>query len=187
MFLRVRTTCPACSGQGKVIRERCTGCSGSGRIRKVSKLSVKIPPGVDHGMQLRLGNEGEFGEPGGMPGDLYVTIYLKPHEFFQRDGLDVYCTVPVSYAKVCLGASITVPTVHGSAQLVIPTGTQSGKVFAMRGEGIPSPTRSNQRGNQHTQVVVEVPKKMTSEEKALVEKLSDLERGKKTGATKKGF
>ncbi len=186
MFLRMRTTCPACRGQGKIIRERCADCGGQGRVRTTSKLTVTVPPGVDHGMQLRLAGKGEYGDPGGPPGDLYVTIHLKEHEFFQRDGLDIYCTVPMSYPQACLGAEIAVPTVHGEASLSIPPATPSGKVFVLRGEGVPNPTRKNQRGNQHVQVVVEVPKKLSAEEKELISKLAESQ-DQKVGRNRKGF
>ena len=181
MFLRVRSPCPTCRGSGKIIRDPCGQCSGRGRIRKVSSLHVKIPPGVDTGIQLRDSGKGEPGEPGAPAGDLYVTLDVEPHEFFQRDGLEIYCTVPVSYSQACLGGTISVPTVHGKSDLTIPRGTSSGKVFLLRGEGVRWQAR---KGHQHVQVVVDVPRKLSAKEEELVRKLAEIQ---DVNVGKKGF
>jgi molecular chaperone DnaJ len=183
MFLRIRTTCPACRGRGKTIQNPCSGCSGRGRVRVTEKYTVTIPPGVDTGMHLRLSGKGEPGEPGAPAGDLYVSIQVEPHEFFKRDGLDVYCSVPVSYPQVCLGAEIKVPTVMGEASLKIPKGTPSGKVFTLRDEGIVS-VNGRGRGDQHVQVVVDVPKTLSAREEELIRELAGLQNEKVGG---KGF
>ncbi len=174
MFLRIRTTCPRCRGRGTIIQNPCMECGGRGRVRITESLTVTVPPGVDSGMQLRLSGKGELGEPGAPAGDLFVSIRVREHEFFKRDGLDIYCTVPVSYPKVCLGAELTVPTVHGEATLKIPRSTPSGKVFTLRGEGVDS-VNGRGRGDQHVQVVVEVPKSLSAREEELIRQLAEVQ------------
>lgn len=183
MFLRIRTVCPACRGQGKTVGDPCTDCGGRGRVRVSDKLVVTVPPGVDTGNQLRLTGKGDLGDPGAPPGDLYVTIGVGEHEFFKRDGLDVYCSVPVSYPQACLGATLKVPTVRGEESLEIPRGTASGKVFTLRGKGI-SGVNGRGQGNQHIQVVVDVPKKLSPREEELIRELAQLQDGK---VGEKGF
>jgi len=183
MFLRIRTTCPRCAGKGKVITEPCGSCGGRGRTRITEKLSVTIPPGVDTGMQLRLAGKGEAGDSGAPAGDLFVTVQVQAHEFFKRDGYDVYCTVPISYPQACLGTQLKVPTVYGEADLSVPRSTPSGKVFTLRGEGITS-VSGRGRGDQHIQVVVEVPKSLSPEEEELLRRLATHQDGKVAG---KGF
>ncbi len=177
MFLRIRTTCPDCRGRGSKVETPCEECRGVGKVRKVNKWTVSIPAGVDTGMQIRDRGKGETGEPGAPPGDLYVTIQVKPHEFFRRDGLDVYCQVPMSFPQACLGAEITVPTVDGEDTLRIPRGTPSGKVFTLNGKGINS-VNGRGKGDQHVQVIVEVPKSLNAEEEDLIRKLAQHQDGK---------
>ena len=184
MFLRIRTVCPACRGQGKTISDPCRDCSGRGRVRASEKLTVTIPGGVDTGNQLRLGGKGDFGDAGAPSGDLYVTIQVKEHELFKREGLNVFCQVPVSYPQACLGAEIKVPTVNGEEALEIPRATPSGKVFTLKGKGIAGVNGRGQ-GNQLVQVVVEVPKKLTPREEELIRELAELQTGKVGG--EKGF
>jgi len=174
MFLRIRTTCPTCSGKGKTIRTPCTTCRGSGRNRESVKLSVNVPPGVHSGQQLRLTGRGDEGDSGAPAGDLYVMLQVNEHEFFQREGDDIYCTIPISYPQACLGGKVPVPTVDGDEELEIGKGTPSGKVFTLRGKGAPRLGRDS-RGDQHVQVVVDVPKKLSSEQEDLVRKLANLQ------------
>jgi molecular chaperone DnaJ len=174
MFLRIRTTCPACAGAGKVVKDKCPACAGAGRTRIAEKIKVTIPAGVDDGLQIRLSGKGELGDPGGPPGDLYLTLRVKEHERFHRDGLNVLCTVPVSYPMACLGGSITVPTIDGEASVEIPAGTPSGKVFTLRQKGVPA-LNGRGRGDQLVQVVVAVPTSMTVEETELVRKLAEVQ------------
>jgi molecular chaperone DnaJ len=178
MFIRIRTTCPRCRGQGKMIQNPCTQCSGKGRVRQTNKLSVNVPAGVDTGLQLRLSGKGDEGDKGAPAGDLYVLLQVKEHEFFKRDGEDVLCQVSVAYPRACLGGEIKVPTIaeDGSeASLEIPAGTPSGKVFTLKGKGVSRLSGRRGNGDQHVQVVVRVPTKMSSEEEDLVRKLAELQ------------
>ncbi len=184
MFLRIRTTCPACRGRGTVVRDPCTDCRGKGRTRQVSKLTVNVPSGVSSNLQLRLSGKGDEGDPGAPPGDLYVLIAVQPHEFFERQDADIICQVPVSYPQACLGATITVPTVHGEEELQLPQGTQSGKVFTLHGKGAPRLGGRRGNGDQHVQVVVAVPEKMSQREEELVRQLAELQDSR---VVEKGF
>ena len=174
MFLRMRTTCPDCRGAGQVITEYCENCGGRGRIPHSEKLTVTVPAGVDTGMQLRLVGKGEPGVPGAPSGNLFVTIRVADHPLFRREGSDIFCTVPVSYAQACLGAEVQIPTVHGEEVLAVPAGTPSGKVFPLRGRGVP---HINRRGNgeHYVQVVVAVPKNLSAEEEILLRQLAELQ------------
>lgn len=183
-FMRVRSTCPKCRGRGKVIKDPCRKCSGAGRVRVPEKLSVTIPPGVSTGNQLRVSGKGDAGDAGGRPGDLYVLLEVREHELFRRDGDDVICTLPMSYPQACLGAEIKVPTVDGEETLTIPAGSPSGKVLTLRGKGSPRLGGKRGRGDQHVQLIVSVPEKMSSEEEALVRKLAELH---KTAVHEKGL
>lgn len=176
-FLRMRSPCPHCRGRGTVIRSPCRSCDGRGRVRTSEKLAVTVPAGVDTGNQLRLPGKGDIGEAGAPPGDLFVTLQVKPHEIFKREGLDVYCTLPISYAQACLGAEISVPTVFGDEKVDVPRATPSGKVFTLRGKGIRGVNGRGQ-GDHHIQVVVEVPKKLTPREEELIRELAQLQEAK---------
>ena len=132
-FFSIRTPCPTCRGTGQIIPEPCPACQGTGRIRKKRKVSLKIPPGVDTGSRLRLRGEGEAGERGGPPGDLFVIIHVKKHAFFEREGDDIYCTVPISFTTAALGGKIEVPTLDGKEVIHVKRGTQSGEVFRLKG------------------------------------------------------
>ncbi|MBN2799484.1 MAG: molecular chaperone DnaJ [Deltaproteobacteria bacterium] len=176
-FLRIRTACPSCRGEGKVIEpaDRCPACAGSGRVRKAERLKVTLPAGMDNGMQLRLAGKGEAGEPGAQPGDLYVTLRVQPHELFKRQGDDTFVELPVPYALMALGGDIQVPTVHGEETLAVPRGTPSGKVFRLSNKGAPRVNSPGRRGDHHVQLVVDVPKKLSAEEEELLRKLSDIQ------------
>jgi len=170
-FFQIRTACPRCSGSGKTIKDPCGSCSGSGRQRVSDKLKVTIPAGVDDGMQLRLGGKGDIGEKGAPNGDLYVTIRLREHSVFRRDGVHVLCTVPMSFPTACLGGKITIPTIDGDVPHEVEAGTPSGKIVVLRGKGIPS-VQGRGRGDQHVQLVVAVPKALGAREEELVRELA---------------
>lgn len=137
-FFTIARTCPQCGGAGQVIREVCPDCHGEGRVRQEKVLGLKIPAGVEDGMRLRVSGEGEAGQQGGPPGDLYVLISVREHEYFERRGSDLYCTIPISLVQATLGTEIKVPLLRGTEKLRIPEGTQTGSVFRIRGKGFPS-------------------------------------------------
>lgn len=174
-FFSIQQTCPKCHGTGKVIPEPCTTCSGAGRIKRNKTLEVKIPAGIDDGMRIRSSGNGEPGMNGGPPGDLYVEIHIKQHAVFQRDGDDLHCEMPISFAKAALGGDIEVPTLSGKVSFTVPEGTQSSKTFRLRGKGIKG-VRSGFAGDLFCHVVVETPVKLTERQKELLhefEKLTD--------------
>jgi len=178
-FFRVQTTCPACQGEGVVVRDKCPDCGGNGRELRTVKLEVKVPPGVDTGMRLCLRSEGEPGPQGGPRGDLYVDIHVKPHPFFQRDGLDLICTVPVTYTQAALGTTIDVPVLDGKQTLNIPAGSQPGETFTLKRMGMPDP-HGGRRGDLIVALQVEVPRKLSSEQEALLRQLAELEHSEVT-------
>jgi len=174
-FFSIQQTCPKCHGTGRFIADPCTSCHGAGRIKQHKTLSVKIPTGVDEGDRIRLSGEGEHGVNGGPPGDLYVQIHLKPHAVFQRDHDDLHCEMPVSFTAAALGGEIEIPTLDGIAKLKIPTETQTGKVFRLRGKGIKG-VRSAGRGDLMCHVVVETPVSLTDRQKDLLREFDDISR-----------
>lgn len=186
-FFTVSTPCNVCGGRGKVVAEPCTTCRGSGAIRVTKTVSVKIPPGVDDGMRLRLSGEGEPGVNGGPAGDLYVFIKVKPHKFFERRGQDVVCNVGVSFVQAALGDTIMIETLEGEKELEIPKGTQPGELLYMKGEGIPSLRNSEKRGNQIVRVEVRTPTGLTKKQEELLEEFASLEEAKFTTKLKKMF
>ena len=168
-FFSIQQTCPACKGAGTTIADPCNDCHGRGRVRKTRTLAVKVPAGVDDGDRIRLSGEGEAGRNGGPPGDLYVEIRVKPHKLFERDGSNLSCEVPVSIAVATLGGEVELPTLDGNVALKVPPGTQSGKVFRLRGKGVRT-VRDARLGDLFAQVAVETPINLTSEQKELLEK-----------------
>lgn len=166
-FFSVQQTCPTCHGSGKEITDPCTACDGVGRIRKNKTLQVKIPAGIDDGMRIRSGGNGEPGVNGGPPGDLYVEIRLKPHGIFQRDGDDLHCELTIPFTKAALGGELEVPTLTGRGEISIPEGTQTGKVFRLRGKGIRG-VRSSYPGDLYCHITVETPVRLTDEQKKLL-------------------
>jgi len=166
-FFSISTTCPHCHGYGQIITTPCPRCRGTGKQKTTKTLQVKIPPGVDTGSRLRLRGEGEEGEHGGPDGDLYVFIHVDEHEFFKRHDYDIYCKVPISFVQAALGATIEVPTLTGKEKLKIPRGTQSGKIFRLKGKGIPH-VRGFGRGDQIIETVVTVPTHLTRRQEELL-------------------
>lgn len=168
----VQQACPACKGVGTVISDPCPDCQGLGRMRKTKTLSVKVPAGVDDGDRIRLSGEGEAGRNGGPPGDLYVEIRVNPHKIFTRDGADLACEVPVSIARATLGGEVELPTLNGHVSLKVPAGTQSGKIFRLRGKGVAT-VRDPREGDLFAKVAVETPVNLTAEQKELLEQLDE--------------
>ncbi len=173
-FFTVERTCPTCAGRGQVISNPCGKCSGSGRTRKERALNVQIPKGVEDGNRIRLPGEGEAGLMGGPPGDLYIFIDIEPHSIFQREGPDLFCRIPVPMALSALGGPIEAPTIDGGrARVSIPSGTQSGKQFRLRGKGMPV-LRQNREGDLYIEVAVETPVNLTKRQKELLEEFQTI-------------
>ncbi len=166
-FFSIQQTCPSCRGQGTIISSPCGGCSGQGRVRKVRTLAVQVPPGVDTGDRIRLAGEGEAGRNGGPSGDLYVDIAVNRHPIFARDGQDLSCEVPISFADAVLGSSVEVPTLGGNVVLRIPPETQSGRVFRLRGKGV-RPVRGTGIGDLFCKVQVETPVNLNEDQRELL-------------------
>ena len=179
-FFSIQQTCPKCHGTGKIITDPCAPCGGAGRIKRNQTLAVKIPVGIDNGMRIRSSGNGEPGTNGGPSGDLYVEIHIKPHPVFQREGDDLHCEMPISFAKAALGGDIEVPTLSGKVSFTIPEGTQSGKTFRLKGKGIKG-VRSGYAGDLFCHVAVETPVKLTDKQK---EMLRDFERLTTEGGSK---
>jgi molecular chaperone DnaJ len=169
-FLTVARPCPNCRGTGKTIAKPCQTCRGAGRITRDRKLTVKIPAGIATGQRLRLHSEGEHGSAGGPPGDLYVVVHVQEHPFFHREGDDLYCEVPIGFPTLTLGGSIKVPTLNGREEVNIPGGTQPGARFKLRGKGMPN-VSGRGHGDLHVIAAVAVPKKLTKEQRILLEEL----------------
>lgn len=171
-LFRISRPCEACSGEGWVIRDPCPSCRGSGRTEGQKTIKVGIPRGAEDGLRLRVPGEGEAGIAGGPAGDLYVVISIRPHPLFARDGSELLCEVPISFAQAALGAEIDVPTLEGKRKLRVPEGTQSGKIFRLRGMGLPT-LRSSGRGDQLVRIFVEVPTKLTGRQRELLEQFAE--------------
>jgi molecular chaperone DnaJ len=174
-FFTLERTCPTCHGRGQVIDDPCKVCGGGGRVTRERTLSVNIPTGVEDGTRIRLAGEGEAGVRGGPPGDLYIFLEVVPHEFFQRDGADLHCRVPVSMSIAALGGEFDVPAIDGSkVRVKVPAGTQTGRRFRLAGKGMPV-LRAKQTGDMYVQVAVETPQNLTKRQRELLtefEKLS---------------
>ena len=173
-FFTVRTTCRSCRGNGQTITSPCSGCRGTGQIHMRKKVSVKIPGGVDTGSRLRLTGEGEAGTNGGSSGDLYVFVHVESHDFFERNGDNIICRIPITFVQAVIGDEIKIPTLNGKKTLVIPKGTQPGAVFRFTGIGIPS-LRDRTRGDQIIQVDVKIPAHITKKQESLLKEFSKLE------------
>lgn len=171
-FFAVQQTCPTCQGRGQIISDPCRACHGQGRVEKTKTLSVKIPAGVDSGDRIRLAGEGEAGQFGAPAGDLYVQMHVKEHAIFTRDGNNLYCEVPIGFTQAALGGDIEVPTLDGKARLKVPSETQSGKMFRMRGKGVKS-VRSGSVGDLICKVIIETPVNLTEHQKSILRQLED--------------
>lgn len=171
-FFQLQQPCPKCRGSGTTIKSPCDSCLGQGRVRRSKRLAVKIPAGVDTGDRIRLSGEGESGRNGGPPGDLYVEVHVREHEIFDRDGADLLCKVPITFATAVLGGGVEVPTLDGHVSLKIPAETQSGTQFRLRDKGV-KPVRGGSRGDLFCTVVVETPVKLSGEQRELLRKFEE--------------
>jgi molecular chaperone DnaJ len=170
-FFTVARTCPQCRGTGRIITKPCQSCHGAGRVTRDRKITVKIPAGIATGQQLRLQGEGEGGSAGGPPGNLYVVVHVQEHEFFRRDGLNLFCEIPVNFTTLALGGEIHVPTLNGSENVKVPEGTQTGTTLRLRGKGMPD-ISGRGHGDLFATVQVQTPKKLTKEQRHLLERLA---------------
>jgi len=175
----IQQTCPRCRGRGTVIADPCVSCHGNGKMEETKTLSVKVPPGVDTGDRIRLAGEGEGGEVGGSPGDLYVQIRVKPHPIFTREDNNLFCEVPISFVTAALGGERQVPTLDGKVTLRIPAETQTGKVFRLRGKGV-KPVRGGGAGDLLCKATIETPVKLTRDQKEILEQFETSLEGKRT-------
>ncbi len=177
--------CQNCHGTGRVIKNPCKTCGGSGRVRKSRTIRVRVPAGIDEGQIISLRGEGHAGVNGGPNGDMYVTVTLRPHKLFKRNGQDVLLEMPISFVQATLGATLTVPTIDGKVQYDLPEGTQTGTVFRLKGSGIPNPSGRG-RGDQYVKVNIEIPKNLTSEQKDILRRFEEAV-GDSHYQEKKGF
>lgn len=171
-FVNVKT-CDACRGEGKIIKEACPACNGKGKNRKSIKIKLNIPAGIDDGQTISLRGEGDPGTKGGPAGDLFVTVNVRPHALFKRQGNDVVCEVPITFVQAALGADLEVPTLDGKVKYSMPEGTQTGTIFRLKGKGIPY-LRGNGRGDQYIKVEIDVPKKLNEKQKAALRQFAEI-------------
>ena len=185
-FFAIERTCPTCQGRGQIIENPCDRCNGSGRVTRERTLSVNVPAGVEDGTRIRLSGEGEAGQRGGAQGDLYIFLSIKPHPFFQRDGADLYCRVPISMVQATLGGEFNVHTLGGGeAKVKVPEGAQSGRQFKLKGKGMPV-LRSRDFGDLYVQANVETPQNLTRRQRELLMEF-DKESSHKTPPESEGF
>lgn len=171
-FFTISTTCSQCHGDGKFIPHPCKECRGAGKVRKNNKIQIKIPPGVDMGSKLRIRGEGEPGERGGPSGDLFIFIYVEPHDFFLREGDEIVCQIPISFSQAALGTEMEIPTLNGKKKISIPRGTESGEIFRIKGEGFPK-LKGYGRGDQLVQVIVKTPKNLTKRQEEILREFEE--------------
>lgn len=175
-FFSIASTCPNCSGEGFILENPCDDCGGSGIQKKKQRIKVTIPAGIESGKRINIPNQGDAGPNGGPAGDLYVFIRVKPHEFFERHGDDVYCVVPISMTQAALGGEIKVPTLDGElVKLKIPSGTQNGRILRVRNQGIPNLHNPSRRGDMHVKIHVEIPAHLSGKAKNLLRELSEIQ------------
>ncbi len=179
-FFTISTTCGKCHGEGKVIQHPCKDCRGLGRVRKTKRISLKIPPGVDTGSKLRIRGEGEEGERGGPSGDLFVFLYVEPHDFFSREGDDIVCQIPINFPQAALGTVIEIPTLNGKKDLTIPKGMESGEILKIKGEGFPK-LRGYGRGDLLVQIIVKTPKNLTKRQEEILREFEGLSKKREGG------
>ena len=171
-FFTLQQTCPECRGAGQTIKDACVDCSGSGRVQKEMTISIKIPPGVDQDDRIRLSSKGEAGMKGGPPGDLYVDVNIRSHPIFKREGSNLFCEVPISFTKAALGGTVEVPTIDGAVNLTIPTETQSGEVFRLRGKGVQS-YRDRVLGDLFCNIQIETPVNLNTDQKNILKSFEE--------------
>ena len=188
-FFQVSTTCPTCHGGGQIISDPCNSCSGGGKVRVERQINVRIPPGVDTGSQLRLTGEGQPGEHGGPPGDLFVVIHIRDHEFFLREEEDLICEIPISFVQAALGDVLTIPVLGDKKthEMELPSGTQPGEVLKIAGKGMPSLRDASRNGNLYIKIIVKVPKKLNPEQKELLMAFAQSEGMSLSGKKKKNL
>lgn len=175
-FFSIASTCPTCAGEGFIIENPCRACRGTGLEQKRQKIKVTIPAGIDNGKRISIPGQGDVGPNGGPSGDLYVYIHVKPHEFFQRDGTDAYCVVPISFTQAALGAEILVENLEGNRTKVkIPAGTQNGTMLKVRGEGVPLLQSPNRRGDLYIKILVQIPQKLSSRARDLLREFAEIQ------------
>lgn len=184
-FFTMVRSCTDCEGKGTVIKDPCKDCDGTGRIEDESEIEVTIPAGADEGMRLRVRGKGELPK-GGVPGDLFLLLQVKEHPIFEREGDDVICEIPISFPQATLGTQLEVPTLHGLISMKIPSGTQSGTIFRLRGKGVPRLNRHG-TGDQLVRIVVEVPTKICAEQRKLLEQFEELSESLDCSPARKGF
>ena len=172
-FLSVQQTCPYCSGTGEIISDPCTKCGGSGRVKTTKTLEISVPAGINDGQRIRLSGKGAPGVNGGPAGDLYVQIVIKPHDIFQREDDDLHADLPISFTTAALGGEVSVPTMDTETRITIPEGTQSGKIFRLRGKGVPNVHNNSVKGDLYVHVYVETPVNLSSEQKDLLKKFGE--------------
>ncbi|MBI5207650.1 MAG: molecular chaperone DnaJ [Candidatus Firestonebacteria bacterium] len=185
-FITISSTCTQCHGTGKTIANLCPECRGNGKISEKTDILVKIPAGVDSGFKLKIHGEGDAGDYGGSNGDLYVMLFVKEHPFFQRQDNDIYCEVPISFVQAALGAEIEIPTLNEKTDLKIPAGTQNGKIFKLRGKGVPL-VNGFGAGDQNIRIIVETPTKLSSKQKELLEEFANLDGQQSNNPLTKNF
>ncbi len=185
-FFQIRTTCSTCNGTGQVIVDPCRTCNGKGKIKVERKVLVRIPPGVDIGTQLRIKGEGESGENGGPPGDLFVVIYVQEHDFFLRDGDDLRCQIAVSFVQAALGTEVAIPVLGDSKEMriTIQEGAQPGEIIRLKGKGMPSLRRGRGYGDLFVQVMVKIPARLSQRQRELLMEFDELEKQKKGAKTR---
>ncbi len=185
-FFRVSSTCPHCHGEGEIISDPCVDCQGEGLVNKKKKLSLKIPAGVDTGARMRLQGEGQGGRKGGKPGDLYVIMHVEPHEFFEREGDNIYCQIPLTFTQAALGCKLEVPSIHGKETLHIPAGTQTGETITVKKAGVTS-LRGGGKGDMFISVKVATPTHLSKRQKELLTEFGELESAKEHAAGENFF
>lgn len=181
-----RRVCPYCGGKGQTIKEKCSTCNGNGRVKKSRKIHVSIPAGIDEGQQIRVSGKGEDGINGGPPGDLYVVISVRSDDYFEREGDHIYCELPLTFTQAALGDEVEVPTVHGKVKLKVPAGTQSGKTFRLKGKGVQN-VRGRGQGDQHIQVRIITPTKLTDKQKELLREFNEIGGSESTNEQETNF